>query len=236
MKNHHLNIVYFAMLFIVSMSTATTFAHAEEQHKSKSQTKMSIVGENLFLLGTFDHYTAKNAIALLEQTPDITRIVLTANPGSINDIETLRLGRYIRKRGLDTHLIEGGVATSGGVSLLLAGKNRTVGGNAFLGVHSWAKCSRDDHGKLDCIQATAFAKDDQAHDLHRVYIKEMLGDDRFYWFSIYSAAHNSIHWLMTEEMIQYQVVNSELQQALDIPFPKAFEREYELTCHNCPKN
>lgn len=233
MNHLFLSIAFFALLFFANGST---FAHAQEQHKDASQTKMNVVGENLFLLGTFDHYTARDAIAMLEQNPKITRIVLTANPGSINDIETLRLGRYIRKRGLDTHLIEGGVATSGGVSLLLAGNNRTVGDNAFLGVHSWAECSRDDHGKQHCIQATAFEKDDQAHDLHRVYIKEMLGDDSFYWFSIHSAAHNAIHWLMTEEMAQYQVINSELQQALDIPFPKAFEREYELTCHNCPKN
>ncbi|MCH8536318.1 MAG: hypothetical protein LAT66_00985 [Alkalimonas sp.] len=235
MKNHFLYVAYFAMLFFAVVSTQVTFAHAGDQHQYTSQTKAEIVDDNLFLLGTFDDYTAKYVIAILEQNRHISRIVLTANPGSINDAETLRLGRYIRQRGLDTHLIKGGVATSGGVSLLLAGINRSAGFNAFLGVHSWAQCSRDNRGEHHCIQATAFEEDDKAHDLHRVYIKEMLGDDSFYWFSIHSAAHNSIHWLAGEELIQYRVINTELEQTLDIPFAEAFAREYELTCHNCPK-
>ena len=59
---------------------------------------------------------------------------LTANGGSINDQDTIKLGHYIRSQGLDTHFIANGVAASGGVSLYLAGVNRSVGEGAHIGV------------------------------------------------------------------------------------------------------
>ena len=204
--------------------------------QGKSQTIISVVDENLYLLGTFDDYTADRVIKILKRNSLITRIVLTANGGSIDDRETLRLGRYIRSHGLDTHLITGGVATSGGVSLLLAGKNRSVGKNTFLGVHAWNQCSRNEENELNCKQATDFNRQSDEHDLHRNYTIKMLGNDTFYWFSIESAPHNSIHWLSTEERIKFKVINAELNQPIPLPFEEEFQYEYELTCHNCPNN
>ena len=204
--------------------------------QSKGQTTIYVEGENLYLLGTFDDYTTDRVIKILEDSSHVTRIVLTANGGSINDRETLRLGRYIRSHNLNTHLIAGGVATSGGVSLLLAGKNRSVGKNTFLGVHSWNQCSHKEESELNCKQATDFDRQSDEHDLHRDYIIEMLGNDTFYWFSIESAPHNSIHWLSVEELINFGVVNAELNEPIQLPFEEKFQQEYKLTCHNCPNN
>jgi len=200
----------------------------------KSQTTVAVSGPNLFLLGTFDAYTADTVIRELLRNPQIERIVLTANGGSVNDQDTLRLGRYIRSKGIDTHLIADGVATSGGVSLLLAGVQRSAGEGAFLGVHAWAQCSRNQDGQ-QCIPATEFPEDHSAHDLHRDYTAEMLEDDAFYWFAIDSAAHNGIHWLSQEELDDFQVLNSTFEDRLSIPFPEAFWEEYARTCHNCPQ-
>jgi hypothetical protein len=201
----------------------------------KGETTISVVEENLFLLGTFDDHTANRVIALLEDHSKIKRIVLTANGGSINDRETLRLGRHIRKLGLDTHLVAGGVATSGGVSLLLAGANRSVGDNTFLGVHSWAQCSRNEKDERTCKSATDFEQHSEEHDLHRDYTIEMLGSDAFYWFSIKSAPHDSIYWLSSHDLEEFGVTNTNFDGRINIPFEEAFHHEYELTCHNCPQ-
>lgn len=211
-----------------------SFSYAEDYSSFKNGlTTVSVVNENLYLLGTFDDVTAQYVIKVLENNPQVQRIVLTANGGSINDQETLRLGRYIRSQRLDTHLISGGVAASGGVSLLLSGYNRSVGENVFVGVHAWASCSGKE-SQSTCRSATEFERDDDAHDLHRDYIQEMLGEDGFYWHSIESASHDSIHWLSEQELKQFNVINSEIETPLMMPFGSAFESEYTQTCHNCP--
>ncbi len=197
-------------------------------------TSTAVVGSNLFLLGTFDDYTANQVIHILKNNPHIKRVVMTANGGSVNDRETLRLGRYIRAKGLDTHLITNGVAASGGVSLFLSGVKRSVGTGSYIGVHAWAECSDNNKHETVCRPATEFDRDDIAHDLHRDYTIEMLGSDTFYWFSIGSAAHNSIHWLSNTELKNYKVVNTTLNETLTIPFKNKFKQEYKATCHNCP--
>lgn len=216
----------------VLASWFSSSATAAENSK-QSLTTAAVAGENLFLLGTFDSYTADHVIDVLKRHPEIKRIVLTANGGSIDDRDTLRLGRYIRNRGLDSHVIANGVATSGGVSLFLAGKQRSVGSGAFLGVHSWAACPSD-RGKSRCKSATEFERDDEAHDLHLDYTFEMLDSGDFYWFSIKSAPHRSIHWLSQDELRRFNVITHDFEADLEIPFEREFLHEYQLTCHNCP--
>ena len=89
--------------FCLFLIIGSAYALGKEQPSSRTQMAMS--GNALFLLGTFDDHTATQVIAKLKQHPDIQVLVLTANGGSINDEETLRLGRYIRANGLDTHLV-----------------------------------------------------------------------------------------------------------------------------------
>lgn len=205
--------------------------YASDTDQSVSRTQIAMSGNALFLLGTFDDHTATRVITKLEQNPDIQVLVLTANGGSINDEETLRLGRYIRANGLDTHLIKSGVAASGGVSLLLAGNNRSIGEGAHVGVHAWAQCSSSEN---TCVPATDFAENDDAHALHRNYTQQMLNNDDFYWFSIRAASHDSIHWLSDDELAQFDIVNTSTYTPPELPFADAFNKEYEDVCHNCP--
>ena len=107
--------------------------------------------------------------------------MFTVNGGSEDDEAVLNLGRYIRKVGLDTHLIEGGVIASGGVSLFLAGTKRSIGKDALVGVHSWQHCS---NRNLPCRTATEFTHSVSAHDLHKNYIVDMLSVDRFTGFQL----------------------------------------------------
>lgn len=201
--------------------------------ESKSQTVVEKVDQALFLLGTFDAYTSDKVIAILQDSPEIELIVFTANGGSINDRDTIKLGHYIRQQGLDTHLMANGVAASGGVSLFLSGARRSVGEGAHVGVHSWAQCSGDGNSR-QCKQAKDFPRHDDAHDLHRDYILNMLGTDDFYWFSITSAPHDGIYWLSDSDLRSFQITNHQLAQSLQIPFQDKFDKEYKRTCHNCP--
>lgn len=215
--------------FCLFLIIGSAYALGKEQPSSRTQMVMS--GNALFLLGTFDDHTATQVIAKLKQHPDIQVLVLTVNGGSINDEETLRLGRYIRANGLDTHLVENGVAASGGVSLLLAGNNRSIGGGAHVGVHAWAQCrSRENI----CLSATDFPESDDAHALHRDYTQQMLGNDDFYWFSIHAVSHDSIHWLSEDELARFDIVNTEAYTPPELPFADAFNKEYKDVCHNCP--
>lgn len=218
-----------SMLFLMLTTSKTSVADGNAH--SEGLTTVSVVANNLYLLGTFDEYTADYVISELKKNPQVNRIVLTANGGSINEQETLRLGRYIRSLNLDTHLIKGGVAASGGVSLLLSGVKRSVGQDGLVGVHAWASCSDIEQ---TCRPATDFKRDDRAHDLHRDYILEMLGEDDFYWYSIEAAAHDTIHWLNKSELKRFKVINYELKSSMSIPFQSQFDAEYKQTCHNCP--
>lgn len=231
-----ISLLIIAALF-VPMDQLIALANAGEvssrSKEAKSQTVVQVVDQSLYLLGTFDEHTSNKVISVLEASPEVRRVVLTANGGSINDRDTIRLGHYIRQKGLDTHLIANGVAASGGVSLYLSGVRRSVGEGAYIGVHSWAQCS----GKgpsFQCRQAKDFPKHDEAHNLHRDYIEKMLGADDFYWFSIESAPHNSIYWLSDDDLQRFQITNHKLLIHLQPPFLEEFEEEYKSTCHNCP--
>lgn len=232
-KTSYLKSVKYAISFSILFLLNHSISISQVNTNKKTETITAISGVNLFLLGTFDDYTADTVIKILENNTAIERIVLTANGGSINDDETLKLGRYIRSRALNTHLISNGVLASGGVSLFLSGVKRSIGKSTFMGVHSWAQCSGSND---DCKLATEFGYDDPAHHLHLDYTKEMLGSGSFYWFSINSAPHNSIYWLTNEDLHFYKIINHSIDLNLTLPFEKEFKKEYELTCHNCPKN
>ena len=99
-----------------------------------------------------------------------------------------------------------GVIASGGVSLFLSGKTRTVEQGAHVGVHSWTHCWSDtEDGPMQCKQAIDHPKDDPGHRLHGDYILEMLGSRDFYWFSISAAPAKQIHWMTPEELEEYGV-------------------------------
>ncbi|MHC6647257.1 hypothetical protein ACYTPF_11860 [Alteromonas sp. HB246098] len=202
------------------------------KEQTTTETVIDKRGENLFLLGNFDSFTLDAVVKEIDKSPQITRIVFTANGGSNDDNVTLQLGRFIRQKKLETHVLEGGVIASGGVSLFLAGVKRSIGKNVYIGVHAWQHCSGS--GTVNCKSAKEYALTDTAHRLHNDYVSEMLSTDSFYWFSINAAPPNSIHWLSSSEIKAFKLVNHSINENFEIPFFRAFQNEYENVCHNCP--
>lgn len=202
-----------------------------------TRTTLEVDGGRLFLLGTFDHGTYKAVLDTLDAHPEVNTLVFTANGGSVDDECTLDLGREIRRRGINTHLIEGGVLASGGVSLFLAGTKRTVEATPLLGVHSWQHCSQSGEQPATCRDASDYPATDEQHLLHKSYIAEMLGSDAFYWHSIRAASSNSIHWLTDSELETFGL--SHLSgDAVSLPtsLHAAFRKELEGICGECTGN
>src|SRR5690606_5235100 len=202
----------------------------------QTRTTLEVDGGRLFLLGTFDHGTYKAVLDTLDAHPEIDTLVFTANGGSVDDECTLDLGREIRRRGIKTHLIEGGVLASGGVSLFLAGAERTLEATPLLGVHSWQHCSQSGEQPPICMDANDYAAGDEQHLLHKSYISEMLGSDAFYWHSIRAAPSDSIHWLTDEELETFGLSHpSDHAVALPTSLRAAFVKELESVCGECER-
>ena len=203
----------------------------------QTRTTLEVDDGRLFLLGTFDHGTYKAVLDTLDAHPEVNTLVFTANGGSVDDECTLDLGREIRRRGINTHLIEGGVLASGGVSLFLAGAKRTAEPLPLLGVHSWQHCSQSSDQPETCRDASDYAASDKQHLLHKSYISEMLGSDAFYWHSIHAAPSDSIHWLTDSELETFGLSRLS-RDAISLPtsLHAAFLKELESICGECARD
>ena len=228
--SRHMDSAFKTFAFLILLGSISCCVFGREQ--ATTETVIDRRGENLFLLGNFDSFTLDAVVKEIDKSPQITRIVFTANGGSNDDNVTLQLGRFIRQKKLETHVLEGGVIASGGVSLFLAGVKRSIGKNVYIGVHAWQHCSGS--GILNCKSAKEYAPTDSAHRLHNDYVSEMLLTDSFYWFSINAAPPNSIHWLSSSEIKSFKLVNHSINENFEIPFSRAFQKEYKNVCHNCP--
>lgn len=202
--------------------------------QSNDSSKVFIKEDRLYLIGTFHEGTLDTVVQYLDLNPGITMIVFTANGGSVHDSSTLALGREIRGRGLDTHLVNDGVLASGGLSLFLSGQRRTIGSGAMIGVHSWQRCWNVRTPAEECKDGREHPQNDPNHELHGTYTEEMLGSKDFYWFAIEAAPSTSIHWMLPTEIIEYQVVNSMVEpEGITNPFGSEFERERINVCGEC---
>ncbi len=90
---------------------------------------------------------------------------------------------------------------SGGVDFFLAGVKRTRGKNTKIGVHSWGG---------DGESATDYPR---GHANHLPYIKYyvLIGftqkqAEDFYYFTIYAAPANGIHWMTEAEIKKYNMI------------------------------
>ena len=113
-----------------------------------------------------------------------------------------------RANGLNTHLTASSEVASGGTDFFLAGVNRSMDEGAKIGVHSWS----------DGInEAKDYSRDAPEHEANRKYIEDMLGDDAFYWFTIYAAPAADIYYMTLDEVVQYGLVNAEASQTFSCP-------------------
>ena len=202
---------------------------------TQSKTEVQIDDDVLFLSGVLDHESKPLIINALDQNDQIDTIAFTVNTGSTDDECVIELGREIRRRGLNTRLVSGGVLVSGGLTLFLSGATRTLEGPATIGVHSWEGCSNDEGPDRMCKDAIDFPSGDSAHRLHGDYVSEMLGSDEFYWFSINASPSSSVYWLSPNEITQFDL--AELQKVyanLSVPTDFNVQRLRAEPCSNCP--
>jgi len=164
-------------------------------------TRISIQNDKMYLMGDFNSKSYKQVTRALNTHPKVKTIVLTASSGSLDDDTTFKLARYIRSKGLNTHLLSNSVIASGAVDLFLSGNQRTIEKGAKIGVHSWSDGSK---------QAKDFPRDHEDHQLNANYIRDMMGTDAFYWFTIYSAPADSIYWMKADEAKTYGMIDEVL--------------------------
>ena len=58
----------------------------------------------------------------------------------------------------------------------------------------------------DQKNATDYPTDSPEHELNRQYIKHMVGSDAFYWFTIYAAPADCMHYMTEQEITKYRLL------------------------------
>lgn len=157
-------------------------------------TEFEVDGTDLLMSGEINSKTLRQFEDVVAENPGITRLVELDVPGSLDDDTMIALAYRVRELGLDTHLTATSEIHSGGVDLFLAGVERTMEPGAILGVHSWSDGTRE---------AKDYPRDAPEHEKNRLYIERMLGDDAFYWFTIYAAPADGIHIMTEDEIAEY---------------------------------
>lgn len=164
---------------------------------AKDLTDFEVKGAQLFMSGDINAHTQIEFEEILADHPEITTLVQIDVPGSLDDAAMIALAYRVRDLGLNTHLTSESAIYSGGVDLFLAGVTRTIERGAVLGVHSWSDGEKD---------AAEYPRDHPAHAENRQYIVDMLGDDAFYWFTIYAAPFDGIHEMTPAEIDRYGLI------------------------------
>ncbi len=137
-------------------------------------------------------------IALDDAFPDVNLINIRECEGSLDDEINLEMSLRVHQAGINTHLLENATIQSGGVDFFLAGIKRTTDANTGIGVHSWA-------------DAVSMATDyPEGHEEHQAYIDYFMAigfsqaeAEDFYYFTIYAASADDIHWMTEAEIEQY---------------------------------
>ena len=157
---------------------------------------MEVRGDLLFARGVVNANSQREAVALLNGSPNVRTLVLTWVPGSVDDEANLALGRVLRDAGMTTYLPREARAASGGTDLLLAGARRVVECGALVGVHSWA------YGP---VNGNEVPRDDPRHRFYLDYYRDIGIPEAFYWFTLEAAPPDSIHWMNEDEMERYRI-------------------------------
>ncbi len=189
---------------------------------STEQTSITVEGDKLFIMGLLNSKTFGQMQKTITANPQIDTLVFTAMPGSIDDEVTFEMGRWLRAKKLNTHLTAKTVIASGAVDLFLSGSQRTMEAGAQLGVHSWSDGSKE---------AADYPRDSEEHALNLNYIIDMDVPADFYWFTIYEAPADAIHWMSTDEVLKYGLLTTPIKStdtSGGIPFNNFEEMRLEI--------
>ncbi|MBD1557172.1 alpha/beta hydrolase [Vibrio sp. S9_S30] len=155
--------------------------------------------------------TLQAAQEMLEDHPNLNKLVFLDVGGSVDNVTNLKLATLIHSLNMHTHVsdalnkkndegdvVRGGVA-SGGTDLFLAGTTRTADKNAYIGVHSWS--SGDRQG----------SKLPRTHYAHQPYIQfykliDLPKPEAFYFFTIESADAGDMHYMSRKELQTYKIM------------------------------
>ncbi|MCJ8306697.1 MAG: alpha/beta hydrolase [Nitrosopumilus sp.] len=157
-------------------------------------TEFTVQENILYMNGEINTQTSNQLKTIITSNHQIQVIVMLDVPGSIDDEANFPMASWVREHGLNTHLLSDSHIASGGVDFFLAGNSRTMDNGAMIGVHSWS----------DGInQAKDIPRDDKSHEMNRKYIQDMLGDDEFYWYTIYAASADDVYYMTNDEILQF---------------------------------
>ncbi len=162
-------------------------------------TEFSVRGDQLLMQGEINSKTLDQFEDVIAANPDIKTLVELEVPGSLDDDTMIALAYRVRELGLNTHLTATSEIYSGGVDLFLAGVTRTMEDGAKIGVHSWSDGTNE---------AKDFPRGAPEHEQNRLYIERMLGDDAFYWFTIYAAPADDIYIMTDAEIREYRLLTN----------------------------
>lgn len=160
-------------------------------------TTFLVEGPNLFMTGEINSKSLDQFEAVFAAHPQITTLVACTVPGSLDDATMIPLTYRVRELGLDTYLTADSMVASGGADLFLGGVSRQIEKGAQMGVHAWSDGFRD---------ATDFPESAAEHRENATLIRDMLGEDDFYWFTIQAAPAADIHWMTADEMARFGVL------------------------------
>lgn len=153
-----------------------------------------VVGNVAYMSGTID----SRIVRRVRDLPLIRDVVMITVPGSADDSSNLQAIRLMRRRGVNTDVMIGGSVESGGTDFLLAGVNRTVSINSFVGVHSWAGGAG----------GSGFAlRNNRNHPAHQPFLQlynELGIPASFYFFTLQTRPEN-MHYMTTAELNQFGV-------------------------------
>jgi len=166
-------------------------------------TEFLVEGDTLYLSGEFNSKSLDQFNAVYAKNPGITRIVELQVGGSNDDDTLVALGYLIRELGLNMHLQADSAIYSGGVDLFLAGVERTMEAGAILGVHSWSGDFKD---------GADYPRGSPEHAQGRAYVEDMLGDDAFYWFTIYAAPADDIYQMKAAEIEKFGLLTAPIMK------------------------
>jgi hypothetical protein len=166
----------------------------------------AIKGNTARMHGVVDHTTPGVVQALVDEHPEVRRIVMVDVPGSDDDPANLAASRLVRKHGLTTVVPSNGVISSGGVDFFTAGAKRIVEPCGKLGVHSWDEDGPD--GGI--IRGYEAPRNHKIHTMFLDFYREMGIPEEFYWFPLEAAPPQRIHWMSDEEILRYGLVTCDV--------------------------
>jgi len=165
-----------------------------------TQTHLRVENNTLFMSGTINSKTPHQLQNIFNKYPAINTVVMETVEGSVNDEANLEAATWISQKDLTFILEENSLVASGGTDFFLAGEQRIVHPNAQVGVHSWS----------DGInEASSFIKGSKEHEKYIDYYMAIgwpkESAEKFYYFTIYAAPADGMHWMTPEEIKEYNI-------------------------------